>query len=102
MNDNAEPVDHIANARGNVAIRRSFGDRAVWLTCDTVEALLAEIDRGAKSAADEFNSYMDEAVSRSPSPLKMLGEYLAGVLDEDQWKTAERYLNAVAIGAGGA
>jgi len=49
------------------------------------------------SVAEEWSAYMDEAVSKAPEPLKQLGEYLAGLLDEDQWKTAERYLNAAAI-----
>ncbi|MGE4322437.1 MAG: hypothetical protein AB7E60_05350 [Sphingobium sp.] len=49
------------------------------------------------SVADEWSAYMDEAVSKAPKPLRQLGEYLAGLLDEDRWKTAERYLNAAAL-----
>ncbi|WDA37826.1 hypothetical protein [Sphingobium sp. YC-XJ3] len=49
------------------------------------------------SVAEEWTAYMDEAVSKAPEPLRQLGEYLAGLLDEDQWKTAERYLNAAAL-----
>lgn len=42
---------------------------------------------------------LDSAVSKASEPLRQLGEYLARVLDEDQWATAERFLNAAAIRA---
>ncbi len=47
--------------------------------------------------ADQWNHYMNEAVNNAPEPLQKLGEYLANLLDEDQWKTAERYLNAAVL-----
>jgi hypothetical protein len=49
------------------------------------------------SVAEEWCTYMDDAVSKAPEPLRKLGVYLAGVLDEDKWKTAERHLNAAAL-----
>lgn len=54
-------------------------------------------ERAAVRVCDEWIAYMDEAVSKAPEPLRQLGEYLAGLLDEDQWKTAERYLNAAVL-----
>jgi len=53
----------------------------------------------ATSVAEEWCAYMDEAVSKAPEPLRKLGEYLSGLLDEDQWKTSERLLNAAVITA---
>lgn len=49
------------------------------------------------SVAEEWNVYMTEAVNNAPEPLRKLGEYLAELLDEDQWKTAERYLNGALL-----
>ena len=43
---------------------------------------------------DDALTFLDNAVSKSPQPLKDLGAYLASLLDEDQWPQAERYLNA--------
>ena len=62
-----------------------------------VDALEAENARLRKSVAEEWSTYMNEAVSKAPEPIRQLGEYLAGLLDEDHWKTAERYLNAAAL-----
>lgn len=47
--------------------------------------------------AEEWSAYMDEAVSKAPEPLRALGEYLTSLLDDDQWKSAERYLNAAVL-----
>jgi hypothetical protein len=52
-----------------------------------------------EARVEEERSYIDNAVSKAPEPLRQLGEYLAGLLDEDQWPHAERYLNAAAIAA---
>lgn len=56
-------------------------------------------DAVERSVSEEWCAYMDQAVSKAPEPLRQLGEYLAGLLDEDKWATAERYLNAAAIAA---
>ena len=63
----------------------------------TAEPAAKAGDARSISVAEEWAVYMDEAVSKAPEPLRQLGEYLAGLLDEDQWKTAERYLNAAAL-----
>lgn len=59
--------------------------------------------RAAEAAAkklraerDDALTFLDNAVSKAPEPLKALGKYLAGRLDEDEWPTAEQYLNAAA------
>jgi hypothetical protein len=44
---------------------------------------------GAEDTAEQF---IQAAVDGAPEPLKRLGRYLADVLDEDQFKTAERML----------
>lgn len=36
--------------------------------------------------------YIADMVSSAPEPLRELGDYLSRVLDEDEFKTAERYL----------
>lgn len=48
-------------------------------------------------ALEESESMLNNSISKAPRPLLQLGEYLAGLLDEDQWPVAERYLNAAAI-----
>ena len=44
----------------------------------------------------EAEHFIQEAIDRAPEPLRRLGEYLGRVLDEDQWKTAERMLLGIA------
>lgn len=51
-----------------------------------------EAGKAVASAADEFEHYIRESIDHAPEPLRRLGEYLGNVLDEDQWKTAERLL----------
>lgn len=46
---------------------------------------------------DEAEAFIQAAVDRAPEPLRRLGEWLAGVLDEDDWKTAERMLLGAAL-----
>lgn len=53
--------------------------------------------RDCGRCAEEWSAYMDEAVSKAPEPLRALGEYLTSLLDENEWKSAERYLNAAAL-----
>lgn len=70
-------------------IRAAIATQAHEPSADVVE----------RSVSEEWCAYMDQAVSKAPEPLRQLGEYLAGLLDEDKWATAERYLNAAAIAA---
>ncbi len=55
-----------------------------------VQALIAALSR----ERDDALAFLDNAVSNAPEPLADLGSWLADMLDEDQWPTAERYLNA--------
>lgn len=57
---------------------------------------MSETKLTAEEAAEAF---IQAAVDRAPKPLRRLGEWLAGVLDEDDWKTAERMLLGVAVHA---
>lgn len=43
-------------------------------------------------AEDLVEQYLMAAIDRSPQQLKRLGDWLANVLDEAEWKTAERLL----------
>lgn len=46
-------------------------------------------------AAEPFataEAIIQQAIDSAPEPLRRLGEFLTRVLDEDQWKTAERML----------
>jgi hypothetical protein len=56
----------------------------------------------ARSAADEFNSYIQAEIDRAPEPLRRLGEWLADRLDEDDWAIANRLLNGAVIAANSA
>lgn len=49
------------------------------------------------SVAEEWCHYMDAEVSKAADPLKQLGEYLAVVLEEDHWATANMMLNAIVL-----
>lgn len=59
------------------------------------EAAEAKVKR-LRAERDDALTFLDNAVSKAPEPLKDLGKYLAGRLDEDEWPTAEQYLNAAA------
>jgi len=48
------------------------------------------------NAESDFEHFVQEAIDRAPEPLRRLGEFLASVLDEDRWKTAERMLLGIA------
>lgn len=48
-------------------------------------------------AHDLFEKYVTDAISSAPEPLRALGDHLSRVLDEDEWKTAERYLLAACV-----
>jgi len=58
-------------------------------TCIAAEALA---QHPAMSAADEAEQFIQDAIDRAPEPLRRLGEYLTQILDEDEWRTAERML----------
>lgn len=44
----------------------------------------------------EAEHFIQQVIDRAPEPLRRLGRYLGSVLDEDQWKTAERLLLGIA------
>lgn len=55
---------------------------------------------GEKLTGEEAaEAFIQAAIDRAPEPLRRLGEWLAGVLDEDEWKTAERMLLGAAVDA---
>ena len=58
-----------------------------------VEELRAQVEV-LERERDDALAFLDNAVSDAPEPLRALGSWLAGVLDEDAWPTAERFLNA--------
>lgn len=41
--------------------------------------------------------FLSEAISNSPQPLKDLADFLSSALSEDDWKTADRLLLALAL-----
>lgn len=43
-----------------------------------------------------FEAFLAEAIATSPKPLQELGRFLSDLLGEDDWKTADRYLIALA------
>lgn len=43
-------------------------------------------------AAEKAEQFIQAEVDRAPEALRRLGKFLASVLDEDHWKTAERML----------
>lgn len=46
---------------------------------------------------DEALHFLDVSIAKSPEPLKALGSYLADLLDEDDWPTADRLLNGAVV-----
>ena len=61
-------------------------------------ALRAALDE-AEARANDAETFLDNAISKAPEPLTSLGGWLANLLDEDDWPTAERYLNAAVVAA---
>lgn len=57
--------------------------------------LVAEVER-LQRELEESRAFIDEAVDKAPEPLRRLGVWLSQILDEDQWKTADRMLLAAA------
>lgn len=45
----------------------------------------------------EVEHFLAEAISNSPQPLKDLADFLSNALSEDEWKTADRLLLALAL-----
>lgn len=41
---------------------------------------------------DQAEQFIQSAIDRAPEPLRRLGEWLADMLDDDQWPTADRLL----------
>ena len=48
---------------------------------------------------DDAQTFVQNEVDQAPEPLKRLGRYLADVLDEDRWQTAERMMLGVVVHA---
>lgn len=46
----------------------------------------------ALAEADAVEKYLADLIARAPDPLRRLGDWLSKHLDEDEWKTAERYV----------
>lgn len=75
---------------------------APWLektasdAADRLDTQAAEIER-LKAELDDAKAFLDNAISSAPDPLVVLGEWLADMLDEDRWPTAERLLNAAVV-----
>lgn len=63
-----------------------------WNIVNTTE----DENAALKSELVDSLMFLDNAVSKSPQPLKDLGIYLSSLLDDDQWPKAEQYLNAAA------
>ena len=59
------------------------------------DAAEAEVEK-LRTERDDALIFLDNAVSKAPEPLKVLGKYLAERLDEDEWPTTEQHLNAAA------
>jgi|GEM_PF-6228408 len=62
-----------------------------------IRALPAVAASQASDPAVSAGDFLDAVVSKAPEPLKQLGKWLSSLLDEDDWPTAERYLNAAAV-----
>lgn len=78
--------------------RKAINTLSAKLAAVTAErdAAVAQAEKSERER-DDASLFLDNAISKAPEPLIALGEWLANLLDEDDWPTAERYLNA-AIG----
>lgn len=65
---------------------------------DTVGYMVAAImaDRETRDLHEETEQFLQAAIDRSPEQLRKLGEYLASMLDEDQFPRADRLLLGIA------
>ena len=75
---------------------KMLGERARADSLTTENQRLQDRERVLKRERDEAVMFLDNAVSKAPEPLRELGGWLANKLDEDEWPTAERFLNAAA------
>jgi hypothetical protein len=99
LGDTLQPSDLRHRLRERAATARSeetataLGDALHFEeAADEIEILLAaRID-----AHEEAEHFLSVAIDRSPEPLRQLGEYLAEVLDEDQFPRADRLLLGIA------
>jgi hypothetical protein len=64
-----------------------------WVRFTDYEAIAARLAE-VEAERDDALAFLDNAISDAPEPLTALGSWLANMLDEDKWPTAERYLNA--------
>lgn len=60
-------------------------------------ALAQPVEQAAAPELTDAEHFIQEAIDRAPEPLRRLGEYLSRVLNEDEWKTAERLLLGAAL-----
>ena len=51
----------------------------------------------APQPSELVEHFLAEAISNSPQPLKDLADFLSSALSEDDWKTADRLLLALAL-----
>ena len=94
-------------ARDWLAIAKLSGQHGVrYRTNTALEAFLTGVaalsstpaaDAGWQRPEDTAEQFVQAAVDRAPEPLRRLGEWLASVLDDDDWKTAERMLLGAAV-----
>ena len=96
----ADHKDHDYGMTADDAMDSPHG-RACYITRATaaLAALRAagyEVNK-AGAAAEEFVHYLNVEVDCAPKSLQRLGNWLSDVLDEDEWKTAERLLNGAVI-----
>lgn len=60
---------------------------------DAIFAALQEVKRHEEAKAAEMSeAFIAAEIDRAPEPLRRLGEYLADLLDEDQWASANRMM----------
>ncbi|SMF70620.1 hypothetical protein [Allosphingosinicella indica] len=62
------PIDHVQSARDNLAARRALGSETVWLSCDTVDALLRRIEAAPSSDSASTVEKYEELILVSPEP----------------------------------
>ena len=75
---------------------RPHDDGIALVLIDYARAAARELQQaqvvGKLSAEDMFERYVADGIARSPEPLRELGRYLAGVLDEDEFPKANELI----------
>lgn len=62
------------------------------LRAEIAEKALAAARLEGRTPEDEAERFIQAAIDNAPEPLRRLGEWLANMLDDDQFKTADRML----------